>query len=432
MNAGKLANYTNIKTRELWTTLYLCAKEAPKRRFHALYDKMYRPDILAEAWRRVKRNGGSGGIDGQTIEYIIHEYGERNFLNELYLTLKNNTYHPQPVRRTYIDKPDGSKRPLGIPTIADRVVQMAAKLVIEPIFEADFKDCSFGFRPKRNAHQAIAKIRKASKKTVWVVDVDIKGYFDHINHEKLMKMVEQRICDRRVLKLIRKWLRAGVMENVQLHETEIGTPQGGVISPLLSNIYLHYMDTVWEKQYAHLGELVRYADDFVILCRSKREAFESIRVLQGIMKKLDLTINREKSKLVSLWNDTSGFDFLGFHHRKYLKRNKGGSAMHVLSHVPSKKAMKKMRARIKEYTSPRHKLYLAMEDIVKGLNSILRGYKNYYALSPIGKRWLGQIDRYVIERLTLFWNKKRNRRKKHGRVGDIVKWTEPILTKLAL
>jgi RNA-directed DNA polymerase len=432
VNAGKLANYTNVKTRELWTTLYLCAKKAPKRRFHALYDKMYRPDILAEAWRRVKRNGGSGGIDGQTIEYIVHEYGERNFLNELYLTLKNNTYHPQPVRRTYIDKPDGSKRPLGIPTIADRVVQMAAKLVIEPIFEADFKDCSFGFRPKRNAHQAIAKIRKASKKTVWVVDVDIKGYFDHINHGKLMKMVEQRICDRRVLKLIRKWLRAGVMENVQLHETEIGTPQGGVISPLLSNIYLHYMDTVWEKQYAHLGELVRYADDFVILCRSKREAFESIRVLQGIMKKLDLTINREKSKLVNLWNDTSGFDFLGFHHRKYLKRNKGGSAMHILSHVPSKKAMKKMRARIKEFTSPRHKLYLAMEDIVKGLNSILRGYKNYYALSPIGKRWLSQIDWYVIERLTLFWNKKRNRRKKHGRVGDIVKWTEPTLVKLAL
>jgi RNA-directed DNA polymerase len=432
VNAGKLANYTNVKTRELWTTLYLCAKKAPKRRFHALYDKMYRPDILAEAWRRVKRNGGSGGIDGQTIEYIVQEYGERNFLNELYLTLKNNTYHPQPVRRTYIDKPDGSKRPLGIPTIADRVVQMAAKLVIEPIFEADFKDCSFGFRPKRNAHQAIAKIRKASKKTVWVVDVDIKGYFDHINHGKLMKMVEQRICDRRVLKLIRKWLRAGVMENVQLHETEIGTPQGGVISPLLSNIYLHYMDTVWEKQYAHLGELVRYADDFVILCRSKREAFESIRVLQGIMKKLDLTINREKSKLVNLWNDTSGFDFLGFHHRKYLKRNKGGSAMHILSHVPSKKAMKKMRARIKEFTSPRHKLYLAMEDIVKGLNSILRGYKNYYALSPIGKRWLSQIDWYVIERLTLFWNKKRNRRKKHGRVGDIVKWTEPTLVKLAL
>lgn len=431
MNAGKLANYTDVKARQLWTTLYLCAKEKPKRRFHALYDKIYRPDILAEAWKRVKRNGGSGGVDGQTIDYIVHTYGERNFLNELYLTLKANLYHPQPVRRTYIDKADGSKRPLGIPTIADRVVQMAVKLVIEPIFEADFKECSFGFRPKRNAHQAIAKIRKVSRKTYWVVDVDIKGYFDHINHDKLMKLVEQRISDKRVLKLIRKWLGAGVMENAQLQDTEMGTPQGGVISPLLSNIYLNYMDTVWEKQYAHLGELIRYADDFVILCRSKQEALESIRVLQGIMAKLDLTINRDKSRLVKLWNDTTGFDFLGFHHRKFPKRMKGGSVLYALSHIPSKKAMKKMRTGIKEYTAPRHKLYQAIEDIVEGLNRILKGYKNYYALSPIGKRWLGRIDWYVIERLTLFWNNKRNQHKKHGRVKEVIKRTEPYLMKLA-
>ena len=247
MNASKLANYTNVKARELWTTLYLCAKENPKRRFHALYDKVYRPDILAEAWRRVKANKGSGGVDKQTIEDIIHQYGESKFLNEVYLELKHKTYQPQPVLRTFIPKGEGKVRPLGIPTIKDRVVQMATKMVIEPIFEADFKDCSFGFRPKKNTHQAMAKIRKASKNSYWVVDLDIQGYFDAINHEKLMSLVEMRINDRRILKLIRKWLEAGVMEDSKFHETNVGSPQGGVISPLLSNIYLNYLDTVWVK-----------------------------------------------------------------------------------------------------------------------------------------------------------------------------------------
>lgn len=257
MNASKLANYTDVKARQLWTTLYFCAKENPKRRFHALYDKIYRPDILAEAWKRVKRNKGSGGVDGQTIDKIVQEYGERRFLNEIYLQVKQKEYHPSPVRRTLIPKADGKQRPLGIPTIKDRVVQMATKMVIEPIFEADFKDCSFGFRPKRNAHQAIAQIRKASKYTSWVIDVDIKGYFDNINQSKLMKLVEMRISDKRVLKLIRKWLEAGVMEDGQFRNTETGTPQGGVISPLLANIYLNYMDTIWEKKFSHLGKLIR-------------------------------------------------------------------------------------------------------------------------------------------------------------------------------
>jgi RNA-directed DNA polymerase len=184
VNAGKLANYTDVKARELWKTLYLCAKESPTRRFHALYDKIYRPDILAEAWRRVKANKGSCGVDGETIEFIIHQYGERNLLNEIYMELKQKRFHPSPVRRVYIPKDNkGSMRPLGIPTVKDRVVQMATKMVIEPIFEADFQDCSYGFRPKRNAHQAIAKIRKLSRNHYWVVDVDIKGYFDNINQE---------------------------------------------------------------------------------------------------------------------------------------------------------------------------------------------------------------------------------------------------------
>lgn len=431
MNAGKLANYTDVKARELWKTLYLCAKENPKRRFHALYDKIYRPDILAEAWRRVKRNKGSGGVDGQTIDQIVQEYSERRFLNEIYLELKQKKYNPQPVRRTLIPKADGKQRPLGIPTIRDRVVQMATKLILEPIFEADFQDCSFGFRPKRSAKDAIAQIRKASKKAYWVVDVDIKGYFDNINQEKLMKLVEARISDRRVLKLIRKWLEAGVMEGDQFHETAIGTPQGGVISPLLANIYLNYMDTIWEKKFSHLGKLIRYADDFVIMCNSKKEALESIQVILTIMDKLNLTLSKEKSKLVNIWDNKAGFDFLGFHHRKFPRWNKGGSVVYVLSHIPSKKALKKMRQSIKEYTEPRNKLYWDLDKLIEGLNPKLQGFKNYYSISPIAKRWLNRIDWYTIKRLTIFWNKKRNKRKKHSGVKEILSATKESLIKLA-
>lgn len=427
-----MANYTNnVKAQELWKTLYLCAKESPTRRFHALYDKIYRPDILWEAWQRVKRKKGSGGIDRQTIEQIVLEYGERKFMNELYLELKEKRYNPSPVLRTYIPKDDGKKRPLGIPTIKDRVAQMATKMVIEPIFEADFRDCSFGFRPKRNAHQAMAKIRKASRKCFWVIDVDIQGYFDNINQTKLMKLVELRISDRRVLKLIRKWLEAGIMEEGKIRNPITGTPQGGVISPLLANIYLNTLDMLWQKKYQHLGELIRYADDFVIMCKTKQQSLESIQIIQAIMGKLDLSINKEKSRLVNLWDDTEGFDFLGFHNRKFPIRRKGGKVLYVMSHIPKKNALKKMRTKIKAYTEPRNKLYLDICDLVKGLNRKLQGFKNYYNLSPYGRLWLNRIDWYVMERLTLFYNKKRNNRNKHGNYEKVRRVVEPILVKLA-
>lgn len=427
-----MTNYTNkVKAQELWKTLYLCAKESPTRRFHALYDKIYRPDILWEAWQRVKRKKGSGGIDGQTIEQIVDGYGEKRFMNELYLELKEKRYNPSPVRRTYIPKENGKKRPLGIPTIKDRVAQMATKMVIEPIFEADFQDCSFGFRPKRNAHQAIARIRKESRKCFWVVDVDIQGYFDNINQKKLMKLLEQRISDRRVLKLIRKWLEAGIMEEGKVRNPLTGTPQGGVISPLLANIYLNTMDRLWQKKFSHLGEIIRYADDFVIMCKTKKQAMDSIQVILAITKKLDLSINRDKSRLVNIWDDTEGFDFLGFHHRKFPKRIKGGRTIYVMSHIPKKNAMKKMRMKIKDYTEPRYKLLMDIKDLVRGLNRRLQGFKNYYAISPLGKKWLNRIDWYVLERLTLFYNKKRNNRKKHGRLRDVRNEVEHLLVKLA-
>ncbi len=427
-----MTNYTNkVKAQELWKTLYLCAKESPTRRFHALYDKIYRPDILWEAWQRVKRKKGSGGIDGQTIEQIVDGYGEKRFMNELYLELKEKRYNPSPVRRTYIPKENGKKRPLGIPTIKDRVAQMATKMVIEPIFEADFQDCSFGFRPKRNAHQAIARIRKESRKCFWVVDVDIQGYFDNINQKKLMKLLEQRISDRRVLKLIRKWLEAGIMEEGKVRNPLTGTPQGGVISPLLANIYLNTMDRLWQKKFSHLGEIIRYADDFVIMCKTKKQAMDSIQVILAITKKLDLSINRDKSRLVNIWDDTEGFDFLGFHHRKFPKRIKGGRTIYVMSHIPKKTAMKKMRMKIKDYTEPRYKLLMDIKDLVRGLNRRLQGFKNYYAISPLGKKWLNRIDWYVLERLTLFYNKKRNNRKKHGRLRDVRNEVEHLLVKLA-
>lgn len=379
----------------------------------------------------MKRKKGSGGIDGQTIEEIVTNYGEREFLNELHTQLKENRYSPSPVKRTYIPKENGKKRPLGIPTIKDRVVQMATKMVIEPIFEADFQECSFGFRPKRNAHQAMANIREASKSSSWVVDVDIQGYFDNINQEKLIKLVEQKINDRRILKLIRKWLQAGIMEDGNVRNPLTGTPQGGVISPLLANIYLNTLDKLWIKKFHHLGTLVRYADDLVILTRTKQQAIESIRVLQGIMKKLDLTINRDKSRLVHLFDNKEGFDFLGFHNRKFEVHNKWGKPFYAMAHVPKKNAMRKMRARIKEFTEPRNKLYLDIIDLVKGLNRILIGYKNYYKISPIAYKWLNKIDWYVIERLVLFYNKKKNSRRKHGNLATVQGEISHLVVKLA-
>jgi RNA-directed DNA polymerase len=415
VNAREMANYTKVKVQELQRTLYLVAKENPKRRFHALYDKVYREDVVLEAWQRVKANKGSAGIDGLTLDHVVKDYGEERLLQETIDLLKSGTYRPKPVRRHEIPKPDGKMRPLGIPTVQDRLVQTATKIVVESIFEADFRECSFGFRPKRSMHDALRQIRKTVNEgsIYWVVDVDITGYFDNIPHDKLMALVEQRISDRRILKLIQKWLKAGFMKEDQHHETEIGSPQGGVISPLLANIYLNYLDTIWERKFTHLGSLVRFADDLVILCHRKEQALEAIDVLKAVFVKLELTMNTKKSKLVNLWINKKGFDFLGYHHRRLPMLRKGGWVAHILRSFPSEKAMKKMRTQVKEVTAPRNRLMWSLNDMVKVLNPKIQGWRNYYAaIDPgISNGFLCKIDWYIHKRLALFWNKKHKRRK---------------------
>lgn len=417
MNAQK-ANNTKEKVRKLQRKLYLAAKLNSKRRFHALYDKVYREDVLMEAWKRVKSNGGAGGIDRVTIA-DVEVYGVDRFLLEIHKELKEGKYNPRPVRRTYIPKGKDQKRPLGIPVIKDRVIQMAVKIAIEPIFESDFKDCSYGFRPKRNAHQALDRIRKdTAKKGWWVVDADIKGYFDNISHEKLMLLVKQRISDKRILKLLWKWLKAGVIEKGEISQSEIGSPQGGVISPLLSNIYLHYLDIKWEKHYSHLGKLIRYCDDFVVISRTKKEAEHALRAVKHIMGKLELELHPEKTKLVNMWDGKDGFDFLGFHHRRKITETSKGQRFQETHQFPSQKAMQKIRDNIKAVFSSRSTLLLDVQDMIKILNPKIIGMRNYYGLKNAGKQ-LNKMDWYIIKKFTLWHNYKTQNKRRYAGISNV-------------
>jgi RNA-directed DNA polymerase len=406
------ANDTIDAARRLQRALYRAAKASPSRRFHALYDKVYRKDILARAWQEVRSNAGAAGVDGQTIG-DIERRGVAGFLGELARELREGRYRPRAARRVMIPKADGSERPLGIPSVRDRVVQAAAKVVLEPIFEADFRASSYGFRPKRSAHQAVEQVRQGVNRGAgWVVDADIAACFDRIDQAKLLELVGKRISDRRLLKLLRQWLAAGVLDGGELVPTDRGVPQGGVLSPLLANVALHELDRLWEDHCGQLGQLIRYADDFVILCRTEGAAREGLRRVGLILARLGLELHPEKTRVVFVGDGQQGFDFLGFHCRKVESwRWRGKRYLHQW---PSRRAMRAVRGRVKAITAPRHHLPEPVGPIVAELNAVVRGWGAYFRVGT-ASRHFQQVDNYVRERLRLLLRKKTGRTGRHWR-----------------
>lgn len=390
------------KVREFQRGLYLKAKRKEGMRFYSLYDKVYRWDVLLESWKRIRANKGCAGADGKTIE-AIEERGVRQFLEKIQKSLKGKAYRPNCIKRVYIPKSNGDKRPLGIPTIEDRVVQMAVKMVIEPVFEADFQDCSYGFRPKRSAYQALKKLKGLMNRGyTQLVDADLKSYFDTIPHNRLLELIAKRITDKNILKLINLWLKAGVVsEGAILRNSITGTPQGGVISPLLANVYLNELDKVWKERYEQKlnAHLIRYADDFVIL--TKRQPQEVLTTLHMVIKELNLRLNEEKTQILYMERDK--LTFLGFSFKKiYDIRRK---ARYIIS-FPSAKAMKTIRNRIRNLTS--YRIPEKVEAIVLRLNPVIRGWANYF-IEGNSSKWFGKLRHYIENKIRRFIQKRRLR-----------------------
>jgi group II intron reverse transcriptase/maturase len=401
------------RVQALQRTLYRAAKADPGRRFHALYDKVYRRDVLERAWVQVRRNGGAAGIDRTTIA-DVEAYGVSRLLDELAADLKSGSYRPLPTRRVFIPKRgSGERRPLSIPSVRDRVAQAAVKLVLEPIYEADFLPCSFGFRPKRGVHDALqVLIDECWQGRRWVVETDIANCFQAIPHQKLMTAIEERVCDRHVLTLLRAMLRAGVMSDGAVRRSVTGTPQGGVASPLLANIYLHRLDRAWHGG-GGVGVLVRYCDDLVVLCRSRQEAERALAALTAILADLGLEPKAAKTRIMHLSEGGEGLDFLGFHHRWV--RARGPRVRHVtfLARWPSRQAIQHARDRVRELTA-RERLLLPVDDVVQDLNRYLRGWAGYFRYGN-SARHFNRIEYQAVNRLVLFMAHRHRRSRAYGR-----------------
>jgi len=398
---------TPEKIRNLQRKLYQKAKQEKRFRFYALYDKVYRTDILSHAYCLVRSKKGAPGVDGVTFEAIEGmEGGEERYLENIAKDLREKSYKPMPVRRTYIPKGDGGRRPLGIPTIKDRIVQMATKIVIEPIFEADFEENSYGFRPKKNAHQAMDDVSLHLRRgKTQVIDADISKYFDIIPHDKLLKLVAKRIIDKNILRLIKQWLKAPIVEEGEdgkkrYKGSDKGTPQGGVISPLLANIYLNVLDKVWKikrVQERFRARLIRYADDLVVLCGGNVE-----RVLKGIkavLEHLELELNEEKTKVLDAKEEN--FNFLGF--KIEMKENPRTRKIFPLI-KPSKESMKHIKLKIKALTC-RKNHRIPKEVMIKKLNEVVRGWVTYFHYGHCSKD-LSKIKDYLNARVRIYLREK--------------------------